>query len=248
MAEICIPFDQGGLGFRDLKLFNLALLAKQLWRLLYFPSSLLARILKGRYYRNSTPFEVERSNLPSYGWNSITTARELLKKGLRRTIGNGEDTLVWQDPWIPATMPRPPIDYGVYRDPFLRVSDLVNPVSSEWLIDKMSSIMDPEDIELARTIKLSRINRKDGFCWTLTKSGLYSVKSGYTLAMQLKEDLNPCQINQPSTDAIKSKIWTLKTSRKIKHFLWQAVTGCTSVYSRLVDRHCGSNRSCPRCG
>ncbi|CAA7050320.1 unnamed protein product, partial [Microthlaspi erraticum] len=100
--KICIPIEKGGLGFRDLQLFNLALLAKQLWRLLYYPSSLLARILKSRYYRNTSPLEVEKSNAPSFRWRSIMAAKDLLQKGLRRTIGTGETTLVWRDQWIPA--------------------------------------------------------------------------------------------------------------------------------------------------
>lgn len=69
--KICLPHDQDGLGFRDLKYFNLAVLAKQLWRLLQHPSSLLARVLKGRYYRNSTPITVEKANSPSYVWRSL---------------------------------------------------------------------------------------------------------------------------------------------------------------------------------
>ncbi|KAG2249661.1 hypothetical protein Bca52824_089289 [Brassica carinata] len=43
-------------------------------------------------------------------------------------------------------------------------------------------------------------------------------------------------------------IWKLKAPRKIKHFLWQALTGCVATCSRLADRHCGTDRSCPRCG
>lgn len=39
-----------GLGFRDIKAFNLALLAKQGWRLYMGQSFLFTSVLKGRYY------------------------------------------------------------------------------------------------------------------------------------------------------------------------------------------------------
>lgn len=39
-----------GLGFRDLQMFNLAILTKQAWRLHVMPSSVCAKILKGLYY------------------------------------------------------------------------------------------------------------------------------------------------------------------------------------------------------
>ena len=69
--KICKSYDKGGLGFRDLSDSNLALFAKQLWRLLQHPASLLARVLKGRYYRHTNPMEVKTSNSPSFGWKSI---------------------------------------------------------------------------------------------------------------------------------------------------------------------------------
>lgn len=82
----------GGLGFRDIKHFTDALLAKISWRILSNPECLLARILKGKYY-HASPFLV--SSAPTHGWRSIIIGKELLKKQLVKAIGNGKTTKLW---------------------------------------------------------------------------------------------------------------------------------------------------------
>ncbi|KAK6143123.1 hypothetical protein DH2020_023471 [Rehmannia glutinosa] len=49
--------EQGGLGFRYLRAFNLALLAKQAWRLISHQSSLLSRIFWAKYYPSELFFK-----------------------------------------------------------------------------------------------------------------------------------------------------------------------------------------------
>ena len=48
--KLCTSKEVGGMGFRDLKFFNMALLAKQGWRLLQQPQSLIFRIFKGQIF------------------------------------------------------------------------------------------------------------------------------------------------------------------------------------------------------
>ena len=57
--------DRGGMGFRELSLFNSAMLARQGWRLVQFPNSLLSRVLKAKYYPNQSFLEASVKGNPS---------------------------------------------------------------------------------------------------------------------------------------------------------------------------------------
>jgi hypothetical protein len=80
----------GGLGFRDLPLFNKAILAKQLWRLHQDPDSLVARIFKAKYFAHGAVLETSLGSRPSYVWRSLLSASDLLKQGLIWRVGDGK--------------------------------------------------------------------------------------------------------------------------------------------------------------
>lgn len=52
--SVTMPKYIGGLGFRDIEIFNLYLLANKAWRLLQELDSLSAHVLKASYYPNDS--------------------------------------------------------------------------------------------------------------------------------------------------------------------------------------------------
>ena len=83
---MCAPREEGEIGFLMIHEFNLALLAKQLWRLVQFSDSLVERVLRGRYHRLSSPLRIGAVDTPSYVWTSIIAARKLLLLGIRSKV------------------------------------------------------------------------------------------------------------------------------------------------------------------
>lgn len=74
-----MPKRCGGLGVRELRKFNLAMLAKQCWRLLNQTNGLVTDIIKARYYPTTAILEAQMGQNPSYIWRSLMEAIEVLK-------------------------------------------------------------------------------------------------------------------------------------------------------------------------
>jgi hypothetical protein len=74
--------SMGGLGFRDIHAFNIAMLSKQVWRLIQNPDSLCARLLRAKYYPDGNIFEAKPTDGISYTWRSLLHGVELVKEGI----------------------------------------------------------------------------------------------------------------------------------------------------------------------
>ena len=66
------------MGFKDIHAFNLAMLAKQAWRLIHNNESLFYRVYKARYFPSTSFMDVELGNNASFAWRSSLAVRNII--------------------------------------------------------------------------------------------------------------------------------------------------------------------------
>uniref|UniRef100_A0A2N9ED45 RNase H type-1 domain-containing protein n=1 Tax=Fagus sylvatica TaxID=28930 RepID=A0A2N9ED45_FAGSY len=182
---------QGGIGFRDLQLFNKALLAKQGWRLIQNPASLVCRILKSKYFPRTTFLEATVLNNPSYLWRSILVAKDVLNMGLRWRVGTGSKINIWKDPWLLCST-----TYRVISPVFAQTSNnsvdsLIDAATMTWNKEKIEAMFLPRDSELIQQIPLSIRRPSDILIWSSTTKGEYIVKSAYHMLFNQQNNSEP---------------------------------------------------------
>lgn len=238
--KLCRRKSQGGMGFRKLRNFNIALVGKQGWRLITNENSLVSKIYKARYYPNSSFLSATVGKNPSYVWRSIMEAQVLLKKGAVRRVGTGLAVSIQNDPWLPDA-----------QDPYIhtrseaiegrKVADLMVTGQVEWDIDLIQDIFEQRDANLILSIPL-RPNDVDIWFWNKEKLGGYTVKSAYAM---LQEN-NTEAVSEIDTDTWK-KVWSLKLPPKVKNFMWRSLTECLPTKDNLIKKKVAVIQSCPVC-
>ncbi|KAM0909255.1 hypothetical protein ACQ4PT_014931 [Festuca glaucescens] len=86
---------------RDMRLFNQALLTRQAWKLIQYPNTLCAQILKAKYFPNGSLIDTVFTGNGSSTWHAIEHGLQLLMQGVIWRVGNGAQIRAWRDPWIP---------------------------------------------------------------------------------------------------------------------------------------------------
>lgn len=243
--RMCLPKKEGDLGFKDLDKFNKALIAKQAWRILTNPSSLLARLCKGVYYPHTDYLRATTRNYASYGWRSLQEGKSLLHHCLRVRLGNGESTRIWEDPWLPTLPPRPA--NGPALDRNMKVADLWLPNKREWNPVVFEGVLNPEDQAYAKELYLSQYIVKDTYEWAYTSNAKYTVRSGYWVATHI--DVIEEDIIQPpyGSIALKQKQWKLPIAPKIQHFLWRCLSKVIPTATHLITRNIPADPLCQHC-
>ena len=108
--------------------------------------------------------------------------------------------------------------------------------------------MDPQDVKIIESIPLSRFHKEDQDGWHFTNNGRCTAKSGYQVERVYPDREIIPPVYGPSVTALKAFFWKVRCPPKIKHFLWQLLTGCIAVKKKFRSRGMQGDIICDQCG
>ena len=242
------PVDKGGLGVRDIRIFNEALLGKWLWRFLNEKGNLWRKVVASKYgvvgfgWYPSAP-------RGSYGfslWRYISKGWRNFSPFFSFKVGDGSSIYFWHDRWcddMPLREAFPGLfALAVNRD--ASISDYWDQASgsSTWVpIFVRDGFLD--DGTLVNFFdKLDRYKlgefALDSVKWEPNSKGVFTVKSYYFKLLLLNHSFVPFEGGFPHR-----LIWRSLAPTKVSFFVWEAMHGkiltCDNLQRRgkiLVNR------------
>lgn len=193
-------------------------------------------IMKARYYKDSSILYAKNRKNQSFGWSSILTGLELIKKGVRHIIGDVNTTKLFKDNWIPGTPSRPA--YRLSGNDNILVNDLITTTrnTQSWNLESINRLLHEEDQILVKNIYLPQTKKVDRLVWNYDKSGEYTVKSEYWFAFN-NSTPDSSNLTIPHGDhLLKAKIWKSDIMPKLKYFLWRILSKALTTITRLNTR------------
>ncbi|EEC79285.1 hypothetical protein OsI_20088 [Oryza sativa Indica Group] len=133
-----------------------------------------------------------------------------------------------------------------------KVVELIDPGTGWWDEQLVNDLFWPED---AATILATQVdeNLEDWPTWHFDSKGLFSVKSAYKLAVQIREkekcrDASGSSLNTSHADTLQwEKIWNMEVPNKIKMFVWRLAHNSLPVRCNIRRRGMESDNLCPMC-
>lgn len=242
--------NDGGVGFKDTRLMNQALLARQCWRIINKPESLCAKLLKSIYYPNGNFTDTVFRGDASPAWRGIEHGLELLKEGMIWRIGNGEKVDIWRDNWLPRDLnlrPRRGLSYSRLR----KVKQLFLPGTNDWNEDLIRDMFYLEDADIILGINTPSQPQEDFIAWHYDHTGLFSVKSAYRAAYNIKHGTRwraGCSSREIDNRPIWKNIWTAAVPNKVRIFGWRVARDNLATMINKCRRTLETDGKCKICG
>ncbi|XP_026400051.1 uncharacterized protein LOC113295938 [Papaver somniferum] len=242
--EKCECSKEGGLGFRDLHLFNRALLAKSAWRLCTDQTSICAKSLQEKYFPDGQVSNIKKSKNTTWSWTSISSEINFILKFSFWSLGNGHKILIWKNNWVHG-MHEPPIPKqgAINTSHYTHVYQLMAADNCSWNSDMLFSLFEDQTANAILNINIFP-DYEDKLVWTLEKNGGFSVKSAYKKMFQEK---NAGQIVSDAMKSVFKRLWRLPLLPRVQQFLWKCVRDVLPSRDKLMHVIQDGDYSCSFC-
>jgi hypothetical protein len=207
-------------------------------------------MMKAIYYPHGHLIDTVFPQATSLTWQGIMHGLDLLKKGIIWRVVDGSSINIWRNNWIP-------------RDSGLRISAKKNITRIKWVSELFMSGSRSWDENLIRHLFYShdaeeilklcilRLSEGDVIAWHHEKSGLFSVKGVYRLALNLRESKVDPGNSSGATNGERrlwNIIWKAIVPQKIRIFAWRATSNSLAVQDNRVKHHQAILGTCSICG
>jgi hypothetical protein len=219
-VKVCTPISKGGLGIRNLVLFNHALLGKWLWRF-GMERDAWWRVAVDSKFGSLCGGWCSREIAGAFGvglWKFIRKGWETFSKFLRFEVGDGSRTRFWHDLWCGDTVLKEVFSdlFGIARVKDASVADNMEILGGsiqwnvsfvreahDWKVDAFTSFF--------QVLDSTRVNRDRADClsWVSSKKGVFPWKS----------------------------VWRSQAPPKAAFFTWSAALGRILTLDNLRKRH-----------
>jgi hypothetical protein len=235
-SEICKSKKEGGLGVRNLEAINKALILNAAWKIATLPDSNTSKILKAKYFHNTSFWRANPKIPKSAFWTSILKVKDQLTESITYQFSRG-NTNIWSDPWCPFWKDihnHLNIQDTNFVYPSM-VSDLWTPNTKEWNIPLLTTLFGAQNANLVTNIPISKGNENDMLVWKHTPSGICTSKSAYQVFSPSFYGLNagPHQTITPQLRTILQEIWKSdKIPPRVQVFGWRLMRGALGTGTR----------------
>lgn len=238
-----LPKSMGGLSIGNILHKNLALLFKWIWRYFNDPSPLWCKVIREKY-KYSPSLTILDLNIPKSGgpWRLICAAilrhaeaKALAFHGVRKSIGNGSDSLFWHDIWIcdsPLKVMFPRL-FSIAINQNALVSSYGFWEGMNWIWSfswhrelRPHDVMEKSRLDEVLQQAFLEQSAKDKLIWAYSSLGQFSAKS-FTHELTKLKPPSHC-------DAVKG-LWKGLVPHRIEVFVWLAILDKINTRHKLAS-------------
>ncbi len=150
-------------------------------------------------------------------------------KGIRWSVGCGKSIGIYSSNWVPR-----PSTFRPVLPPTLPTDSLVADLilkGNSWNVPMLRHCFLDMDVQQILKIKLPYQPCEDQVLWHYDRKGEYSVKSGYNLAVQIRDSEYP--VSSRDESCVWQAVWKLNVPPKVRIFLWRALLNILPTMEKL---------------